>query len=254
MKNTGRLFHTDKVNEKGVLAVKKTAKVSVQDVQAKMQAEKEAIDEAARETAAAEKQAQMDAIKNELSAQLDSGAIPPATREELVAYQQKFSNTIFFGDSMTETIPAFGFLDESRTVYHRGASIGQLGEEVQRVIDTYPSQLIMFTGLNDTGYYANVDEYAKDYLGVINTIKASLPDVKIYACSVLPPSDALKATRADLARSDQFDAALEKMCGEQGWTYIDTKWMVRQELYQQDQIHLGVDFYAVYFRYLNAIL
>lgn len=265
VRHLGRSLHAGTVDRKGIAAVHKLASVSVADTMQQMQDEVKADEEAAAEKAAAEKeaeqkaaqeqmQAQEDQLKVQIAAQLDADAVPATTGAELASYEQKFADTVFFGDSMTEAMSAYGFIDASRTVYHRGASIASLTKYIQGVIDIYPKRLVMFTGLNDCSYYQDVQAYINDYVAMIGQIKASLPDVQIYVCSVLPPNDAIKATRTDLARSDAFDTALATTCSQQGWTYIDTKWMVRPGRYEQDGIHVDAVFYEAYFRYLYSIL
>lgn len=165
-----------------------------------------------------------------------------------------FANTIFFGDSMTQAIGEYGFLDMTNIVYQRSATIDVLITKIPEVAATLPKQVVIFTGLNDCNHYTEIADYRRDYVTMLQQLKASIPGVKIIVSSLLSPSDALGQVRADLVRAPQFDQELRNICQENDVTYVDSTWIVRQKNYLDDGIHMNRTFYRVWFRYLKALL
>lgn len=196
----------------------------------------------------------LDAMIAQWNEELDADTVTNLTDEEQVAVRTLFANTIFFGDSMTQAIGEYGFLDMTNIVYQRSATIDVLITKIPEVAATLPKQVVIFTGLNDCNHYTEIADYRRDYVTMLQQLKASIPGVKIIVSSLLSPSDALGQVRADLVRAPQFDQELRSICQENNVTYVDSTWIVRQKNYLDDGIHMNRTFYRVWFRYLKALL
>ena len=196
----------------------------------------------------------LDAMIAQWNEQLDADTVTNLTDEEQVAVRTLFANTIFFGDSMTQAIGEYGFLDMTNIVYQRSATIDVLITKIPEVAATLPKQVVIFTGLNDCNHYTDIADYRRDYVTMLQQLKTSIPGVKIIVSSLLSPSDALGQVRADLVRAPQFDQELRCICQENDVTYVDSTWIVRQKNYLDDGIHMNRTFYRVWFRYLKALL
>lgn len=196
----------------------------------------------------------LDAMIAQWNEQLDADTLTNLTDEEQVAVRTLFANTIFFGDSMTQAIGEYGFLDMTNIVYQRSATIDVLITKIPEVAATLPKQVVIFTGLNDCNHYTDIADYRRDYVTMLQQLKTSIPGVKIIVSSLLSPSDALGQVRADLVRAPQFDQELRSICQENDVTYVDSTWIVRQKNYLDDGIHMNRTFYRVWFRYLKALL
>ena len=196
----------------------------------------------------------LDAMIAQWNEELDADTVTNLTDEEQVAVRTLFANTIFFGDSMTQAIGEYGFLDMTNIVYQRSATIDVLITKIPEVAATLPKQVVIFTGLNDCNHYTEIADYRRDYVTMLQQLKASIPGVKIIVSSLLSPSDALGQVRADLVRAPQFDQELRNICQENDVTYVDSTWIVRQKNYLDDGIHMNRTFYRVWFRYLKALL
>lgn len=196
----------------------------------------------------------LDAMIAQWNEQLDADTVTNLTDEEQVAVRTLFANTIFFGDSMTQAIGEYGFLDMTNIVYQRSATIDVLITKIPEVAATLPKQVVIFTGLNDCNHYTDIADYRRDYVTMLQQLKTSIPGVKIIVSSLLSPSDALGQVRADLVRAPQFDQELRSICQENDVTYVDSTWIVRQKNYLDDGIHMNRTFYRVWFRYLKALL
>lgn len=59
----------------------------------------------------------LDAMIAQWNEELDADTVTNLTDEEQVAVRTLFANTIFFGDSMTQAIGEYGFLDMTNIVY-----------------------------------------------------------------------------------------------------------------------------------------
>ena len=196
----------------------------------------------------------LDAMIAHWNEQLDADTVTNLTDEEQVAVRTLFANTIFFGDSMTQAIGEYGFLDMTNIVYQRSATIDVLITKIPEVAATLPKQVVIFTGLNDCNHYTDIADYRRDYVTMLQQLKASIPGVNIIVSSLLSPSDALGQVRADLVRAPQFDQELRSICQENDVTYVDSTWIVRQKNYLDDGIHMNRTFYRVWFRYLKVLL
>lgn len=196
----------------------------------------------------------LDAMIAQWNEQLDADTVTNLTDEEQVAVRTLFANTIFFGDSMTQAIGEYGFLDMTNIVYQRSATIDVLITKIPEVAATLPKQVVIFTGLNDCNHYTDIADYRRDYVTMLQQLKTSIPGVKIIVSSLLSPSDALGQVRADLVRAPQFNQELRNICQENDVTYVDSTWIVRQKNYLDDGIHMNRTFYRVWFRYLKALL
>ena len=187
----------------------------------------------------------LDAMIAQWNEELDADTVTNLTDEEQVAVRTL---------SMTQAIGEYGFLDMTNIVYQRSATIDVLITKIPEVAATLPKQVVIFTGLNDCNHYTEIADYRRDYVTMLQQLKAYIPGVKIIVSSLLSPSDALGQVRADLVRAPQFDQELRSICQENDVTYVDSTWIVRQKNYLDDGIHMNRTFYRVWFRYLKALL
>lgn len=196
----------------------------------------------------------LDAMIVQWNEELDADTVTNLTDEEQVAVRTLFANTIFFGDSMTQAIGEYGFLDMTNIVYQRSATIDVLITKIPEVAATLPKQVVIFTGLNDCNHYTEIADYRRDYVTMLQQLKASIPGVKIIVSSLLSPSDALGQVRADLVRHHSLirnlGASVRKMMLHM-WTALG---LCCQKNYLDDGIHMNRTFYRVWFRYLKALL
>lgn len=198
--------------------------------------------------------AQVQAQMGPLAAQIESLEIPLLSPEQLAYYQQVFANTVVVGDSMAQAVYDYGFLDGNHVYFIRGEAIGNLGGQVDEAMAMLPSSVIFFSGLNGTDYYETPELYAAAYAERINQVLAINPNTKVFVCSMTPPSNELAIYREDLARSPEYDAALQALCASSPAIYMDLNWMVRQQLYLPDGIHFGEEFYTVWMQYAALFL
>lgn len=200
------------------------------------------------------RQIRINDFKDEWNEKLDANDVRNLTAEEQQQIHALFMNTIFFGDSMTQAIGDYGFIDMSQVVYKRSASLDALKEKIPEVAAVFPERVIIFVGLNNCNYYKTPEEFADAFTVTVQTLREQIPGVSLYVSSLLPPSDVLGSTRADLVRAPMYDALLNHTANLLGVTYIDSNWIVRQANYLKDGIHMNRTFYRVWFRYLQMLM
>ncbi|MBO4411608.1 MAG: hypothetical protein J5794_05430 [Lachnospiraceae bacterium] len=190
-----------------------------------------------------------------LSEEIQTKNIHLLTEEERAYYKKCYENTIFVGDSLTQAILTYGYLDGNSVKYIRGATIDKLGSKVDEALAMIPDRIIFFKGLNDANVFMeNTAGFYAAYKAQIERVRNANPSIRICIVSLLPPSTYLAAVRADLARSGDFDAELKRLCSDMGLTYIDCHWMAASYLYLEDGIHFKEAFYSVFIRYVADLL
>ncbi|MCP1102547.1 hypothetical protein M2454_000844 [Aequitasia blattaphilus] len=243
-RNIGKAFYSRDVNKKGISYVKKEES---KDVAAIMATVKEM-----QKTELANPEDFQDKI-NEWNSLLDQGQVPLTSDEEMTHYNSKFSDTIFFGDSLTEAIYSYQLVNSSSIIYERGASLKKLEEYIPQIAGTYPKNVVVFTGLNDHPVTEPPAEYLERYRVFLQALKTQLPDSSIFVLSILPATEEGVSATPKLIDTTEIDAGLSTLCHEVGTTYIDTTWIVRPDLYEPDGTHFTPYFYAVLFRYLDNL-
>lgn len=170
-----------------------------------------------------------------------------------VTLKKVFANTLVVGDSFTEAAVGYGILDEGSAIYKRGASVNGIDELVKKVIAMKPSSVVMEFGSNDlTMYGTNVDGFIKKYRSQIREIRKALPDTAIYVNSILPMTEEKTQEEEGRKKRPEYNAAIENMCDEEGYMYIDSCFIVEQnpELFEPDGIHMVKEYYTQWLSYL----
>lgn len=164
-----------------------------------------------------------------------------------VEIRQVFSGSVILGDSITESIVEYGYLDTDVVVSKRGLNVGAADEQIDTAIGLNPSHVFMAFGSNDLEIYgSNTSEFISAYRTQIQKIQDALPDVPIYINCILPITDDAIAATPDLAYYPQYNEGLQSLCTEMGCTYIDNASIVEsssENLYEPDGEHVIKDYY-----------
>ena len=186
--------------------------------------------------------------------------IDPSKRNEYgiveldnVALKKAFSNTVIVGDSFSEAIVEYEFLDSGSVIYKRGASIKSIDDLIEKVISMKPSAIVMEFGCNDlTIYGTDIDGFIEQYRTEIGKIKKELPDAAIYVNSILPMTEEKQNENEGRKKQPEYNKAIEKMCDEEGYMYIDSSFIIEKnpDLYEPDGIHVTKEYYEQWLSYL----
>lgn len=171
------------------------------------------------------------------------------TARDISALRQSFQGSMILGDSITEGLVSYQFLDSSVVAYARGKSVAKNDDLIQTAISNKPQRVFMAFGMNDLGFYNGVaDNFIAEYREDVEELKEGIPDVEIYINSILPMTDAAIAKNQYLAQYQEFNQRLQEMCQDMGLTYIDNTFIVEQhpEFHEADGLHMSKSYYPLW--------
>ena len=164
-----------------------------------------------------------------------------------VEIRQVFAGSVIIGDSITESIVEYGYLDTDVVVSKRGLNVGAADEQISTAINLNPTHIFMAFGSNDLEIYGSAaSEFIDAYRTQIKKIQAALPDVPIYINCILPITDEAVAQTPDLGYYSDYNDGLISLCQEMGCTFIDNSAIVEnssEDLYEPDGEHVIQDYY-----------
>ncbi len=168
-----------------------------------------------------------------------------------VQIKQAFQGCVIVGDSITESIAEYGFLDTSIVVAKLGLRIDAADEQINTAISLNPRVFFLSFGANDLEIYnGNAQGFIDAYRVKIELIQKSLPNTPIYINSILPiEQSAINASPA-LAYYDSFNQALKAFCEETGCTFIDDTFLVDESMYEPDGEHMVYNYYPKWLTYM----
>lgn len=174
-------------------------------------------------------------------------------------YKEFFKNTVFMGDSLTEAIYAYGFLDSTSVVAEKGKNVmTALEDDLPKVVNLVPNRVIMLYGMNDLACFDNLDDFYDKYKILVNSIKEKLPETQIIVISTFYATDEAVVNSKYLSkdRVDEANKYIKKMCEEESITYLDLRSIISKKpgLYEPDGIHVVGNFYNIYLEVLMNIL
>ena len=164
-----------------------------------------------------------------------------------VEIRQVFAGSVIIGDSITESIVEYGYLDTDVVVSKRGLNIHAADEQISTAINLKPTNVFMAFGSNDLELYGSASsEFVNAYKEQLKKIQDALPDVPIYINSILPITDEAVAENPSLGYYSDYNQGLENLCQEMGCTFIDNTAIVEnssEDLYEPDGEHVIQDYY-----------
>lgn len=170
-----------------------------------------------------------------------------------VEIRQAFQGTVIIGDSITESIMEYGYLDTDVVVSKRGLSVAAADEQIQTAISLHPSCVFMAFGSNDLETYeSDYQSFIDAYRVQVKKLQEALPDAPIYINGILPllPS-AIEAVPA-LGYYPDYNEALESFCQEMNCTFIDNSFIVEgnDSIYEPDGEHVVQEYYPKWLTYM----
>lgn len=155
------------------------------------------------------------------------------------------ANDIFIsGDSIMEALETYRIISSDSILAGVSKSLYWLDEQLPNIYAKKPAILCLGFGINQVDLYDYmVTNYINQYTPIIEKLKENLPNTRIVVLGINQVSAAKKASRFYLL--DDYNAAMEKMCKEQGVEFFDPTGLIRDESwYGSDGIHPIKDFYT----------
>ena len=104
-----------------------------------------------------------------------------------VEIRQVFAGNVIIGDSITESIVEYGYLDTDVVVSKRGLNVGAADDQISTAIALNPSHVFMAFGSTDLDIYRSSSSYFIDASRTqIKKLQPALPDDPISINFLLP--------------------------------------------------------------------
>lgn len=178
-----------------------------------------------------------------------------------VSFFQFYKDTMFLGDSITEGLINYQFVNEYNVMADKGDNVKDAFNKIEKVKQVNPDNLVLFYGMNDVIEFDSLNElltpsnFKKIYIDLINKVKQDLPNTKIYIISPTNVTDEAINTNYRLKNKNisMFRGIIQEVCNETGVMYIDinSKIIDRSDLYEGDGIHFKYEFYSIWLETLK---
>jgi hypothetical protein len=159
----------------------------------------------------------------------------------------QFDDSVILGDSRAVGFYYYDFLSTDRVLAEAGSTILAIDDHLEEIKKLKPSNVFLCYGLNDVsiGIWENTEEYCTSMKEQMQKIWDVCPTCTIYISSIIPATDPAFDTSSAWRDIPEFNTALQKMCDENGWPFIDNSAVVEEykDHYQPDGIHLETVFY-----------
>lgn len=134
-----------------------------------------------------------------------------------------------------------------------GRSIITAEEDYEKTVSRNPRQVFITYGMNDCLIYGgNTEKFISVYSDLIARLQEDIPDVQIYVCSIILPSDEAISKKPDLAAVTNYNAALQQLCAQHSLVYIDAGALIRPDMYAPDGLHMQKSFYQSWAYYMAS--
>ncbi|MCD7868731.1 MAG: GDSL-type esterase/lipase family protein, partial [Clostridiales bacterium] len=159
-----------------------------------------------------------------------------------------FNNSVIVGDSRAVDFSGQEFLPESNVLAKVGAHIYEVSDYIDTLKAMQPEMIFLIYGTNDLDYYVwpEAADYAQTYAEYAGLLAEALPNTEIYVNSI-PPAVGVEvsADGEDYTRISGYSEALQAMCEENGYHFVDNTEIANEhtDLYDADGVHFLPDFY-----------
>ncbi len=163
-----------------------------------------------------------------------------------IEIRQAFKGTVILGDSITESIWEYGYLDTDVVISQRGMSVAAADDLISTAINMNPSVVFMSFGTNDLETFLDDAEgFVTGYRQQVQKIQSALPDVPIFINLILPITDEAINNTPALQYYPAYNEELLNMCEDMGLTPIDNSFIVENNtgLYEPDGQHVIAEYY-----------
>ena len=182
---------------------------------------------------------------------LPVGAPETETKRKLISDTYK---VVFMGD---ENLAGFNNIDPKASLYAGPYyNVGDgLSQHVDAVIAEAPEVIILNYGLFDATY-DNIELFKRDYINLINKLKESLPEAKLYMCRIFPgdpeAEELTTVGKLIIENIPEINSAITSISGETFTDVIDPEEFFDFGYYEPDGIHLKNAFHGRWYDYIAA--
>ena len=227
---------------------KEEARLQKEKEEKRLQKEKEAQAIAAKEKA----------IKDKATAEATLAAT--VANPKASNYREFFKDDVFMGDSISEGLFYYEYLDEDRVIAKKGASITKAADYVDDIVSLKPNRIFIMYGVNNMEDTTPSTWFVDQYRKLIVAIKQKNPNAKIYVQSVMPVREEIvHKTNPHITNVhiNECNEGLKAMAIQQGINYINVGSVLNdsnKNLYEVDGTHFVSKFYPVWLNYIKSNL
>lgn len=170
-----------------------------------------------------------------------------------VKIKQVFQGKVILGDSITESIWEYGYLDKDVVISKRGLSVAGADEQIAMAINANPSVIFMAFGSNDLeSYIDDSAAFIDAYRTQVKKLQEALPEIPIYINGILPIQQSAIDAIPALGYYGDYNLALQDFCKEMGCTYLDTSFLVEGDdsVYEPDGEHVVMGYYPKWLSFM----
>lgn len=164
-------------------------------------------------------------------------------------YTSIFTDAYFCGDSIIYPLGYYNYVSPYNTSGQVGARLDFLESKMPTIIASQPEYVIFHFGMNclSTSSYLN-NTFIPTYKKLINQLQAAVPGVTVFISCLFPTTAEGLATVPNGQMRPSYNAALRKMCADNGWHFISSEELVNKMIYSMssDGLHLYGTFYNGY--------
>lgn len=170
-------------------------------------------------------------------------------------FKELFASDIFMGDSISEGLSFYDYLDEKNVDAKKGMSIVNAKNEISSVAKLKPKNIYILYGINDMNDTVSSKWFVDQYRGFIDNLKAQIPQANIYIQSILPvdSSEEKKNPHLNNKHISECNAALMDMAKQEKVSFINIASLINQNdksLYEGDGTHFKAEFYPKWLKYV----
>lgn len=170
-------------------------------------------------------------------------------------FEKVFSDDVFMGDSISEGLSFYDYLDEKNVDAKKGMSIVNAKNEISSIVKLQPKKVYILYGINDMNDTVSSKWFIDQYRGFIDKLKAQIPQANIYIQSILPISPSVEKKNPHLNNKhiSECNAALIEMAKEENVSFINIASLVNPDntsLYEGDGTHFKAEFYPIWLKYV----
>lgn len=172
-------------------------------------------------------------------------------------YKEYFKNDVFIGDSITQGLSFYEYIDEKNVYAKLGVSLHGVNPLIDKAKGIEPSNIFLLLGANDVeDKNTNCEQFTQRYKTVIEYIKEHIPNAHICVQAIFPIQSKAEKNSTGLTnvRITEFNSGLKSMAAAENIQFIDTTAIFKQngdELYEQDGEHIKAKAYPLWLNYIE---
>ena len=168
----------------------------------------------------------------------------------------EWDNTMFMGDSIMVPMSSAGKIPKERVAAVGGDTALKGFKQVDKVVKRKPPLVIMNYGTNDSAYFVDMKKYRnkwfkKNYIELINKIKAGSPNTKVALNQVFESTAKLYKDTIP-----EVQPIVSQVASETGSILVDVRDINKQgkDYHVGDGVHFNSSFYPVWLKALKSKL